>query len=67
MIAAALQSTADLELADGELRVRLRAQSSPHRTRAIQALCQQLNQTDTCFPGTNLRLRYAVEGAEPAT
>ena len=67
MIAAALQSTADLELADGELRVRLRAQSSPHRTRAIQALCQQLNQPDTCFPGTNLRLRYAVEGAEPAT
>jgi transposase len=67
MIATALQSTADLELADGELRVRLRAQSSPHRTRAIHALCQHLNQTDTCFPGTDLRLRYAVEGAEPAT
>jgi len=62
LIVAALQSTADLQLTDGELRVRLRAQSSPHRTRAIHALCQHLNQTDTCFPGTSLRLRYTVEG-----
>lgn len=62
LIVAALKSAGHLELQGGELRVTLRPQSSPHRSRAIAALCQQLDETETCFPGTSLRLRYAVEG-----
>lgn len=60
LIQAALASAADLEVTERELRVTLAPQSSPHRTRAIAALCEGLNQTQTLFPGSKLRLRYAI-------
>ena len=60
LVLAALQSAADIEVADGELRVTLAQQSSPHRSRAIAELCKMLDDTETRFPGTKLRLRYAV-------
>jgi len=63
LIQSALTSAADLEVTQAELRVTLAAQSSPHRTRAIAALCKQLNPTNTVFPGSQLRLRYAVREA----
>ncbi|MGQ0544856.1 MAG: hypothetical protein ACT4P3_05905, partial [Betaproteobacteria bacterium] len=43
-----------------ELHITLAPLSSPHRTRAAQALCDMLDQTATIFPGTQLRLRFAV-------
>lgn len=64
LIASALKSAAELTVKDGELRVTLAAQSSPHRTSAIAALCEELNQREVCFPGSTLRLRYAVSGAK---
>ncbi len=60
LIQAALSSAADLEVTDTELRVTLAAQSSPHRTRVIAELCKELNQTQSLFPGSKLRLRYAT-------
>ena len=63
LLQAALTSAADLEVGKAELRVTLAAQSSPHRTRAIAALCSELNQTQTTFPGSTLRLRYAIHPA----
>jgi len=60
VIRAALRSAADIEVGPSELRVTLVEQSSPRRSRALARLCQILNDTDTRFPGTNLRLRYAV-------
>ena len=60
LLQAALASAADLEVTKTELRVTLAAQSSPHRTRAITGLCQELNQIPTTFPGSRLRLRYAI-------
>ncbi len=60
LIQSALASAADLEVTQTELRVILAAQSSPHRTRAIAALCEELNQTKTIFPGSQLRLHYAI-------
>lgn len=67
LLAAALKSAGDIEVTDAELKVTLRPQSSGHRSRAIAQLCRDLNATDTCFPGTNLRLRYAVQGVESDT
>ena len=67
LIAAALQSTGDLDVVGDELRVTLHPQSSPHRTRAIADLCEILNATDTRFPGTSLRLRYAISGVRGVT
>jgi transposase len=63
LLQAALASSADLEVTPTELRVTLAAQSSPHRTRAIAALCEELNQTETLFPGSRLRLSYAIREA----
>jgi hypothetical protein len=60
LIQSALASSADLEVTKTELRVTLAPLSSPHRTRAIAALCEELNQSNTQFPGSSLRLRYAV-------
>jgi hypothetical protein len=61
----AFQSCGRLEVGANELRVTLAAQSSPHRSRALAALCEKLNALDTCFPGTNLRLHLGVEPHEP--
>ncbi len=60
LIQAALASAADLEVTEAELRVTLAPQSSPHRTRAVAALCRELTQTNTRFPGSQLRLWFAV-------
>jgi len=60
LIQAAFLSTADLKVTATELRVTLLPQSSPHRTRAIAALCEDLNSRNTVFPGSRLRLRYAL-------
>ena len=61
LIQAALASAADLKVTQRELRVTLATQSSPHRTRAIAALCEELNRRKTAFPGSNLRLIYAIQ------
>jgi hypothetical protein len=58
LIVPALASPADLCVRDGTLQVTLAAQSSPHRTRALAALCEQLNAMDARYPGTTLPLRY---------
>ena len=64
LLQAALASAADLKVTRTELRVTLAAQSSPHRTQAIAALCEELNRTATRFPGASLRLHYAVREAD---
>jgi DNA-binding CsgD family transcriptional regulator len=60
LIQTALQSTADVEPRDKELKITLAPLSSPHRSEAVAALCQVLNKTDTCFPGTDLLMRFCV-------
>ena len=62
LIQAVLQSTATLEPTERELRVTLSPFSSPHRSQAVAALCENLNTTETRFPGTDLRMRFAVAG-----
>jgi hypothetical protein len=63
LIQSALAGAADLEVTERELRVTLAPLSSAHRTRAIAALCEELNQSNTVFPGSRLRLRYAIREA----
>lgn len=55
-----LTASGDIHLAEDKLKITLVPLSSPHRTRAAQALCALLDQTATAFPGTRLRLRFAV-------
>jgi hypothetical protein len=50
----------DIRVTQSELHITLAPLSSPHRTRAAQALCELLDQTATTFPGSRLRIRFAV-------
>jgi transposase len=65
LLHAAFQSPARLEVAEDELRLTIAAQSSPHRTAALAALCEQLDALAVPFPGTHLRLRLTVQAPEP--
>lgn len=60
LIQTALQDAAAIEPTQDQLRITLAPLSSPHRSRALQALCEALNQTNTWFPGTQLRMHYSV-------
>jgi len=60
-IQAALQSAASIQPTGNELQVKLAPLSSPHRSKAIAALCEILNQTKTQFPGTKLTMRFSAE------
>jgi prepilin-type processing-associated H-X9-DG protein len=62
LVHSALASAADVKVTDSELLITLAPLSSAHRSRAVAALCTSLNATATIFPGTRLRLRYAVAG-----
>ena len=50
----------DMRVSETELNVTLAPLSSPHRTRAAQALCEILDETATIFPGSRLRMRFAM-------
>jgi hypothetical protein len=60
LVTSAFASAGSLEVGDGELRVTLAPLSSPHRSRAVAALCEALNGMNACFPGTKLELRFGV-------
>ena len=55
LIQNALASAADIEVCNDELRITLAPLSSPHRSRAIAALCDELNLRRVAYPGTRLR------------
>ena len=60
LIQSALASTADVEVADSELRVKLHPLSSAHRSQAVAALCDELNRAPAVFPGSRLRLHFSA-------
>jgi hypothetical protein len=60
LIHSALANAGDIAVTDTELRVTFAPLSSPHRTAALAALCAELDALAPRFPGTHLRVRYAV-------
>jgi hypothetical protein len=50
----------DIRVGDNQLHITLAPLSSPHRTKVAQALSEILDQTETIFPGSRLRMRFAV-------
>jgi hypothetical protein len=50
----------DIRVSESELNITLAPLSSPHRTHAAQALCEILDKTATIFPGSRLRIRFAM-------
>jgi hypothetical protein len=61
LVQMALQDTAAIQPTEDQLRITLAPLSSSHRSRALEALCEALNKTNTVFPGTTLRMNYSVE------
>lgn len=61
----ALAASGDITVVDDELRVDLDPLSSPHRTQALASLCDALTATRIRFPGSRLRLRFAVKPQHP--
>lgn len=53
-------ASADLHPSPGELRVVLHPLSSPHRSAAAASICSALNESQTRYPGTNLKLRFDI-------
>jgi len=54
--------TGDLQISGDTLHVRLDPASAPRRSKALNALCHELNQTETRYPGTELTLAYSIKG-----
>ncbi len=55
------------QIVDDELRVTLGPLSTPHRTLAVTRLCEVLTQTETLFPGSHLRVRFAIQPPRQGT
>ena len=61
LIREALTASGDIIPGGETLTIRLDPLTAPRRTRAIAALCAQLNATETRYPGTELILRYQIK------
>jgi hypothetical protein len=61
LIREALTCAGDLHLTNGKIHVKLNPLSAPRRTRALAAMCELLNDTQTVYPGTDLVLAYTVK------
>ncbi|MGO8892874.1 MAG: putative transposase [Streptosporangiaceae bacterium] len=61
LIREALHASGDITIHGSALHIRLDPLSAPRRTRALAALCEQLNTTGATYPGTSLTLHYEVK------
>jgi len=61
LIRQALTGSGDIDPHDGTLTIRLDPLPTQRATAAIAQLCEHLTATQTCYPGSNLTLRYAVK------
>jgi transposase len=65
LIHSALAAGGDIKVTTTELLVALDPLSSPHKTQALAAVCEQLNATATRFPATKLQMRFAIKPEPP--
>lgn len=60
LVQSMLANAGDIVVAASELRVTFAPLSSPHRTAALAVLCAEIDALAPRFPGSRLRVRYAV-------
>lgn len=60
-----MQTTANLkpDLVAKELRIELHSQANPSHQEIVRKICAELNDTETYYPGTELRLKYVTLGS----
>jgi transposase len=61
LVRQALTGSGDIDPRDGTLTVRLDPLPTRRATKAIAELCEHLTATKTCYPGTDLTLRYEIK------
>ena len=61
LIREALTASGDIRPGPGQLLIQLDPLTAPRRTQALAALCDQLNQAASRYPGTDLVLRCEVK------
>jgi lambda repressor-like predicted transcriptional regulator len=61
LIREALTASGDICPGKGQLLIRLDPLTAPRRTQALATLCDQLNQAQACYPGTDIVLHYEVK------
>ncbi len=64
LVTEAFRTTAAVQIIGDEIHVRLERASTVQGTRALGALCAELTTTRTVYPGTKLRLVFAMERGE---
>ncbi|CAG4929244.1 putative transposase [Acidithrix sp. C25] len=57
----AFNCAGDLQIVDGALEIRIDPLSAPRRTSVLVSLCEQLTSSKTCYPKTNLVMRFSVK------
>ena len=65
LVQSMLSNAGDIVVTETELCVTFAPLSSPHRTAALAVLCAELDTLAPRFPGTRLRVRYAVRAPKP--
>jgi hypothetical protein len=55
-----LHSTGNIRVTQTHLHVEVLPLASPHKTQALDALCEKLTSLETPFPGTNLTMAFSV-------
>jgi hypothetical protein len=60
LVRAILHSPGNIQLTSSELHIQIAPQASPYKTRALQALCDQLTSMQVVYPGSNLRMCFSV-------
>ena len=61
LIREALHASGDITIRGSVMHIRLDPLSAPRRTRALAALCEQLNTAPATHPGTTLTLHYEIK------
>ena len=59
------RAAADIDVSGSHLRLTICPLSSPHRTLAVQALCEILTETRTTFPGSRMTMCFSVNPRVP--
>ena len=57
----AFNASGDIEIVGKTLNIRIDPLSAPRRTKALKAICEDLNRTKTTYPNTDLILNYSVK------
>jgi len=67
LIREAMTLSGDLQITNRTVHLRLDPPTAPRRTRALAALCEQLTNTETIYPDTDMKIIYSIKEPAPTS